>query len=58
VEGLWWDIGLWRESGEPSQHHHEQELFHNERPKENAPKVDSNADQPGVTDRAPEMPGD
>lgn len=45
--------------GEAHHHeHHEQVLFHNERPKESAPKADANADQPGVTEGAPEMASD
>jgi hypothetical protein len=60
VDGMWWDIGPWGESGQPPQHHHEQELLHNERPEKGAPKADpdASADQPGVTERAPELAGD
>jgi hypothetical protein len=49
--------GYWGESGEPHHHdHHQQVLLHNQRPKEGAPHVDP--DQPGVTERAPELAGD
>jgi hypothetical protein len=50
--------GLLAESSEPLQYHHEQELLHNERPKEGASKADADADQPGVAERAPEMASD
>jgi hypothetical protein len=58
VEGIWWDIGLLGGSSEPHYQDHEQELLHDHRPKESAPKADADADQPGVTDRTSEMAGD
>jgi hypothetical protein len=56
--GVRWDIGPYSQSGEPHYQDHEQHLLHDDPPKESASKAEADANQAGVTERAPEMPGD